>query len=457
MGKDSAVEPGALEVRTGSSPSRSLGGPSGGTSLGVRGLLASFLWIGALAPGCTAFVLPDPPAPAREESARRVQDVEYALKVLQRIHPGLYTHAPPEAFESEVERVRGSAADGSAEETFLGLMRLVALARDAHTRVASWDPIADPALPILVESWSDGYWVSAVQPKWHACFARRVVAIEGLPIAEVAARLSPWLPHENSTQLRQHAASACSTPRLLRAAGVLAGSERVRIRLLDRDGTEEDVEIETVPRDSLAAPVFFAPGAPWKPPLFRERWLEDWWWRVLDDGSTLYLQYNRCVERGEHPFEETARECLARIDQGIERVVLDLRNNPGGDSRVLRPLIDGLAVRSDRLPGSRILVAIGPGTFSSGMLNAWQMKRDLGAVLIGEPTSQKPDAYGEVHTVTLPNTGWRLDCSTKHFTPFGDDRPALAPDVPVAYGFADVLDGCDPVIERILSSAPSTR
>jgi len=328
-------------------------------------------------------------------------------------------------------------------------MRLVALADDAHTRVHSWDEIEETELPITLESWSDGIWITAVQPDEQELFARRVVAIEKIPIVIATGRLAPWIPHENDAQLRAGAARAASNPELLRASGLLGDSDKVRLRVVDPEGKQEDVEVRARPRSDMVAPVFYAPSESWTPPLHRERWAEDWWWRTIDDGRTIYLQYNHCVRRKEHPFEETAGECLALIDGNprIERLFVDLRNNGGGDSRVLRPLIEGLRMRTERMPGSRIGVGIGPGTFSSGMINAWQMKRDLGAVLVGEPTLQKPDSFGEVRSIKLPNTGWVVDCSTQRFRPFGDNRPSLQPDIRVLFGFASVLEGRDPVVD----------
>lgn len=413
------------------------------------GALLRHLLLPALAFGCSSPSLPIAPPPAAEESGRYVQDVEYALAAFERLHPRIYWNSTRREFLDEIDRLKQRGRDLTRDEAFLGLMRLVALADDAHTRMHSWDEIEETELPITLESWSDGIWITAVQPDEPKLFARHVVAIEKVPIVIATGRLAPWIPHENDAQLRAGAARAASNPQLLRASGLLGDSDRVRFRLVDAEGKQEDVEVRARPRADIVAPVFFAPGETWTPPLHRERRLEDWWWKTIDDGRTIYLQYNRCVSRQDHPFEETVSECLALIDDDpkVERLFVDLRNNGGGDSRVLRPLIQGLRMRTARMPGSRIGVGIGPGTFSSGMINAWQMKRDLGAVLIGEPTLQKPDSFGEVRSITLPNTGWIVDCSTQRFRPFGDNRPSLQPDVRVLFGFASVLEGRDPVVD----------
>lgn len=448
---DSDAEPRLLEGRPADAPQRLQGDGLRGTTLAV-GRLARRLLVLAGVAGCSTS-LPKPPEPAGTESARCVQDVEYALAALEEIHPRIFNSTPRTEFQAEIKRLKSTSPPPPWDESFLSLMRLVALAGDSHTCLTSWDEVTETVLPIAIESWSDGYWIAGAQPDQQHLFGRRVVSIEGVPIAVLVTRLGPFVPHENDAQLRAGGARAATLPRLLRAVGVAGESDRVRLRLADRNRKQEDVLLAPLPRESLADLAFYAPGGDWKPPMFRERWLEDWWWKTIDDDRALYLQYNRCLARKDHPFAETASACLERIDHDprIERVFIDLRNNGGGDSRVLRPLIDGLRRRARRMPGSRIYVAIGLGTYSSGMLNAWQMKRDLHAVLVGEPTLQKPDGFGEVRTFALPNTGWRVNCSTERIRVFGDERPALEPDVRVPFGFANVLEGEDPVVDWFLA------
>src|SRR4029450_7422938 len=81
-------------------------------------------------------------------------------------------------------------------------------------------------------------------------------------------------------------------------------------------------------------------------------------------------------------------------------------------------------------PGA-VIVLIGRGTFSSAQLNAAKLKSDANATLIGEPTGQKPNAYGEVRSFTLPHSQIPVNYSTKHFQTESGDRPSMEPDVRV--------------------------
>src|SRR5262249_16484702 len=78
------------------------------------------------------------------------------------------------------------------------------------------------------------------------------------------------------------------------------------------------------------------------------------------------------------PFAALAAEALKGIDQSAPRaVVIDLRNNGGGDSRVINPLLDGLPERKDKLAG-RLTVLVGPHTITSPLINTPPPPRPAG-------------------------------------------------------------------------------
>ena len=72
------------------------------------------------------------------------------------------------------------------------------------------------------------------------------------------------------------------------------------------------------------------------------------------------------------------------------------------------------------------------------------------AILVGEPTSQKPNAFGEIRYLTLPSSGIRVSYSTKYFETSKTDQPSMLPDLLVETLSSDYLTGKDPVLEAVL-------
>src|SRR5690606_36730387 len=92
-----------------------------------------------------------------------------------------------------------------------------------------------------------------------------------------------------------------------------------------------------------------------------------------------------------------AGDVLGELDRrGPERVIIDLRHNGGGRSALMAPLIDGLRQRAVGRRHGRLFCLIGNRTSSSAALNALQLRRATAAVLVGEPTGQKPNSFGEM-------------------------------------------------------------
>ena len=83
--------------------------------------------------------------------------------------------------------------------------------------------------------------------------------------------------------------------------------------------------------------------------------------------------------------------------------------------------------------------------------NAYELRTQAHARLLGEPTGGKPNAYGEVRYFQLPRSGLRGQYSSVAFHDMGPDGPAIEPDVLVAPTSADWFAGADPVLERALA------
>lgn len=398
-----------------------------------------------LALAACATALPEPPAPAPTLAGRRRQDLEWLTAALVARHPDPFGRVGESAFRRAVGDLAREGARLPSEEWFLGLMRVVALVGDSHTRLCSWEPIEGEVLPVTFAPWQDEYWVAAVQDGLADLTARRVLSVGGVPIEALETRLARLVPAENDVVRRRGVAKLLSYPLALRAVRAMPASGPAEVETIDLAGTHATFSLEPLGRDRLGSWLAYAPAG-WTQPLATSRPGVNWWWTDLDDGRTVYFQYAACRDGTEPDFATFARTLLRRLDGDTSlHLVVDLRTNGGGDSRVLRPLLRGLA----RLRHVRVTGLIGPGTYSSAMLNAWQLREDLGAELVGEPTGQKPNSFGELSRLSLPNSGIALDVSTKRFEIVDGDPPGLAPDRTVLTTFEDHFHGRDPVLEAV--------
>jgi C-terminal processing protease CtpA/Prc len=102
----------------------------------------------------------------------------------------------------------------------------------------------------------------------------------------------------------------------------------------------------------------------------------------------------------------------------------------------------------------RLFVAIGRGTFSSAYDNAQTLREYTKAIIIGEPSGQKPNSYGEVKTFVLPNSNLEIGYSTMFWKSVDGDPLSMMPDISVEVSFNDYVVGRDVVLEKILAYKP---
>jgi len=135
----------------------------------------------------------------------------------------------------------------------------------------------------------------------------------------------------------------------------------------------------------------------------------------------------------------------------VESLIIDLRNNFGGNSSLLTPFMNYVK-RCDKINRkNKLFVIIGRETFSSALLNAYFLKENTSAIFLGEPTGGKPNCYGELERLTLKNSGLTVCYSTKYYKIIEDDSlPSLLPDVNIALTIQNYVNNEDPCLEYII-------
>lgn len=80
------------------------------------------------------------------------------------------------------------------------------------------------------------------------------------------------------------------------------------------------------------------------------------------------------------------------------------------------------------------------------------MKYKLGATLVGQPTGQGVNHYGEVKNIELPSTNVEVQYSSKYFKIIDDDSNTIKPDVYIEPTVEDFRNGNDVVLKYCLEN-----
>ena len=390
--------------------------------------------------------------PARaQDSSERLEDLNALCSGIKAGHKNPFSVISKAEFNAQAQGI-AARLDGMTDAQFYYELRaLVASIGDAHTTIDyndSWYTHLK-ALPFAVLP-AQGHWYAAILPAQEAdMLGWEVLAIDGIPTAEVFERAKSIISHENDVWAAQQFSNTVNFLEALQFLGVASADDAgVTLTLCEDDAAApaqlflsalSETEIMTADLARLtpqSAPVTAASGY--------YRALE------LDDGA-FFIQYNTCQEAPDMPmadFASAVGELLRAGNYG--KLILDLRYNTGGNSAVIEPLIAELHafLQEHDLP---VYALIGEDTFSSGIIGALDIRKHLGATLVGSPTGGSVNGYGELKSFTLPNSPMTVFYSTKYFNLVpGYEGSSLVPDIAVEATIDDLIAGRDAVVNYVL-------
>jgi tetratricopeptide (TPR) repeat protein len=292
----------------------------------------------------------------------------------------------------------------------------------------------------------------------------RVLQIGSASADEACAAAGALVGRDNDMDVKFFAPLLLSMPEVLHALGLVADMEKASFTV-ETEGRSRVVGLSPVGPADLLPPDTDTSGmrrGGWidargdTDPL----WLRDpknkFWFESLPESRALYVQFNQVGNKDDETIEAFSKRLSAFIDSNaVDRVILDLRLNRGGNGSLNRPLIVALirAARVDR-PGG-LFVLIGRSTWSAAQMLVNDLELYTDAVFVGEPTGGKINHYGDSRRITLPNSGITVRVSTLWWQ--GDERdkrPWKAPDLAAEPTFADYRANRDPALAAAIAYTP---
>lgn len=344
-----------------------------------------------------------------------IEDINYLRDNLIEKHKNLFFKVSKSEFEGKIQHLKSIINELDFDEMKVELSRVVAAIGDAHTSIAF---PANAYLPIKFYWFEDGVYIIEATEKYKDLVCQKVIAIEGVEIERVIEELKEIISHENEYFFK------AQSMKYMQVVDVLYGLLISDLKDMIKIETEnEEFLVGTVHSNEL---VYFNK----KLPLYARRANENFWCEYLESSKELYIKYNYCREDRDVKISKKIKDAIDFIEEkSIERVTLDLRNNLGGDSTLIEPLLNYIKNNNRINTKENLKVIIGRETFSSGLINAFEFKYQTNANILGEPSGGKPNCYGEILRFTLPNSKFIVSYSTKYFKLIEDDSiMALYPD-----------------------------
>jgi hypothetical protein len=434
-----------------------------------RAVLMSLVGAMLLA-GCDATPARSPPAPTPEATAGpsvsppeasasaaaspqgAAADLASVLSVLERVHPEPFHGIARDDFAAALDAYAAGLPSLSAEEAMVEFMRVWALlsreGRDGHQFALPQARHAGPMLPIRVYEFGDGLHVTAAMAPHEDLVGARISAVAGTNVDAVLDRIEPLVPRDGPATVPAFRPIFFLRVDVLRGLGIATG-DTVALEV-EADGQRRTVDLSPVAADAFqewAAPLgmhqlpidpavsYLASAAPFTAEL-------------RGDG-TAYLRY-RSVQGAD------VRDVRRWLDGGeMTRLILDLRQNPGGDNGTYGSLLRVVQDFAESRPES-LTVLIDRVTFSAASNLATEIERTTDARFVGEAMGGGLNFWNDVTWVDMPNLPipMRAAVSVRHwqFAADPDDpRLTIEPDVTIDVTAADHFAARDPALEAALA------
>jgi tetratricopeptide (TPR) repeat protein len=374
---------------------------------------------------------------------------------------------PERRFDAAVDDLSRSVPGLSDTQIAIELMKLLRPLGDGHASVEVPEENQDfhRALPLQFYLFEEGMFVTAAEPAHASLLGAQVLHLDQQPLSEVMAALEPLISRDNQQWPKQAAPPLLRQLPLLHALGVVADPGAVTLTVRRADGTTGAVTVaassalSSSSRSSWTLPcpagwVFLPETLPSPVPLYLRNCGASYWFEYLPDPRVVYFQFNGVADDADEPLEAFCGRLFDLVAANpVDKLVIDLRWNGGGNTFLVGPLLHRLVGCDKVNRRGRLFVVIGRRTFSAAQNTATFIERHTNAVFVGEPTGSRPNFVGETAPFRLPYSKLEVNVSDLYWQSSWpmDHRAWIAPELYAPPSFEAYRANRDPAMEAILA------
>lgn len=367
------------------------------------------------------------------DKKKYIEDTEYLLHKLPILHKNLYALITKEKFLNIGESIINKIKEKDFKETDFNLLllSLFSAIKDPHTSTYT----NGRKVPIYFEWVFDGYYPFVIPEDFEKFLGKKLIKVNGMDIEKFCKEEEKYIVFDNDEHKKTELARFLNDEYIIQYITqntennikyTFENSKTISLKTIDSNTPIKQTSIYRIEGNKYLNMRYS--------------------YYVEEEDDTLYLKYTRCREDPEYKIKKFVKDIKIILKSNPEKIILDLRNNPGGDSSFFSPILSVLKTYK-RANNPQIYCLINRRIFSSGILNTYDIKHKLNAILVGQPTGQGVNHYGEIKKIVLPNSKIEIQYSSKYFKLIDDDPHNIFPDVFIEPTIEDIMNGRDPVLE----------
>ncbi|RZV67608.1 MAG: tetratricopeptide repeat protein [Flavobacteriaceae bacterium] len=405
---------------------------------------------------------------AVSQSALTAKDWQDDLKFLQETvhddYPFLFKKTTAEEFDKAVEQLHNDIPNLQEHEILVGLARIVSSFKYGHTALSlRKKPHAISQLPINLFQFNDGTFIQGTHKDYANALGAKVTEIAGVPIKDVLKAVYPVVPAENEQYFKAYGYGYVASPEVLHAQGILKELTDTVELTLEKDNKEFKQSFKALSKGERVPTSygFTTQDSLWldsrnsdKTPYYLKDLDKIYYFEYLPDTKIVYVRQSQIQDDPSESIPFFYKRVFDFIETNdVERLVIDVRLNGGGNNYKNKPVVTGIIESQKINQVGKLFVILGRRTFSACQNLVNELDNYTNAIFIGEPTSENINFYGDNNQVILPNSkipaylsfAWWQD------KPQWEGREWLAPHLAVDMSFEEFKTNQDPVLEAALT------
>lgn len=406
------------------------------------------------------------------------KDLKFLADKISHNHRHPFDRVPEKAFWKAVEELDQQIPSLEDHEIIVRMARLASLIRDGHTRLtlplgsqtglkqshtqtkAPDEALLFHILPIELYLFSDGLHVRAASPEYKDILGAKVIKVGAIDAEAALEAVRPVVHYDSEMWFRLVAPSMMTITEVLHAQKLSSSKEEATFVFRTSDGQEKTYSFKPLNSHTEIQWIYANQEAKIPEPLYLRNKEKNFWFEYLPDKKLMYVQINSIQDEKGETIAEFSKRLFDAVDSlTVDKFVLDLRLNGGGDNYLNRPIVISV-IKSDKVNKyGRLFIVIGRRTFSAAMNLVTDLEKWTNAIFVGEPTGNTPSQYGDARKYVLPNSKLTVRISSVYWRDWSvsERRPWVSPDIKVELSSKEYAANVDPVLETITSyQAPET-
>src|SRR5690606_20414309 len=281
-------------------------------------------------------------------------DLNFLAREIKRRAFAPFQYQSEATFDAAVESLLEEIPDLTDAQIIIEMIRLIMPLGDGHARIRTPKDRSDlqRAAPVQMYLFEEGLYIVAAAPRHRDLIGTRLVKIGDRTTDDVMQTVSEIIPRDNDNTywVKENLPLMLREFPILHALGVIEDPEQASLTIEDRDGATRTVSIAADAEEPARELRYAIPfpkgwislqamdGSP-LPPSLRNAHIP-YWFEYLAEHRTVYFQFNSVRNAPGETLGDFTERLFGFIEaQDVEKLVVDMRWNDGGNTFLELPLL----------------------------------------------------------------------------------------------------------------------